>query len=235
MTHVDARPATVWSPPTGVTTRGTVLLLPGRGEHPGVYERFGRRLAADGYEVRAFDDATLDTLTRPVVVAGSDTGALRALVLAVDGGVPVDGVLLAGVPAPAAPRVTLDRDLDWDAELDVRTACPVHQARLTADPAFDRGGLTDSVPPALADAVERLPFDRITVPVLILHGDADRVAPHADAVRLAARLPRAEFGTVHGGRHDVLNDATHRTVAAHIVQWLERLRSGATILTVEGP
>jgi hypothetical protein len=49
------------------------------------------------------------------------------------------------------------------------------------------------------------------------------------------RLPTAEFATVQNGRHDVLNDAAHRAVAAHIVQRLERPRSGATILTVEGP
>ena len=29
-----------------------------------------------------------------------------------------------------------------------------------------------------------------------------------------------------GGRHDALNDLTHRTVAAAVVQFLERLRLG---------
>jgi hypothetical protein len=33
--------------------------------------------------------------------------------------------------------------------------------------------------------------------------------------------------TIAGGRHDVLNDVTHRTVAATIVLFLERLRLGA--------
>lgn len=228
MTHVDARPATVWSPPPAVATRGTVVLFPGRGEHPGVYERFGRRIAADGYEVRAPEKDLTDftDAARPFVLAGSDTGALRALAVAAEN--PVDGLLLAGVPVPSAQRVTLD----WDAELDARTACPTHQARLTADPAFERGGLTEAVS-AVPDGVEQ-----ITVPVLFLHGDADLVSPIAGARRLAGRLPHAEFATVHSGRHDVLNDASHRTVAAHVVQWLERLRSGTTILTVsavEGP
>jgi alpha-beta hydrolase superfamily lysophospholipase len=72
--------------------------------------------------------------------------------------------------------------------------------------------------------------------VLILHGTADPITPVAAVRALAARIPQAELATVHGGRHDVLNDAPHRTVAAHVVQWLERLRTGAVdtpILTVE--
>jgi hypothetical protein len=32
-----------------------------------------------------------------------------------------------------------------------------------------------------------------------------------------------------GGRHDVLNDLSHRTVAATIVLFLERLRLGADL------
>ncbi|MCU1649043.1 MAG: hypothetical protein JWQ60_192, partial [Pseudonocardia sp.] len=44
----------VWSP-DGATSRGTVVVLPGRGEHPGVYQRLGRRLAVDGYTVVVAD------------------------------------------------------------------------------------------------------------------------------------------------------------------------------------
>jgi hypothetical protein len=39
---------------------------------------------------------------------------------------------------------------------------------------------------------------------------------------------RAHRG-ITGGRHDVLNDVTHRTVAATIVLFLERLRLGAEL------
>jgi hypothetical protein len=35
--------------------------------------------------------------------------------------------------------------------------------------------------------------------------------------------------TIAGGRHDVLNDVTHRTVAATIILFLERLRLGADL------
>lgn len=318
--------AAVWRPAEGLSVRGTVVLLPGRGEHPGVYERFGRRLAADAYEVRVLDvpadqdaedtaaqvaDAAGDA-PAPVVLAGSDTGALHALAVAARPGTLAAALLLAATPAqdlthPAAavpvaagpggpdaadapgsagggaeassyagpeagrdagPGVGRDvspdaspdagRDVspgigsgggadggpgagaytghdarpgagpdvaDWQDELAARTACPVHRGRLDADARFVRGGLALPVPAALvrAAAGATLPPD---LPVLVVHGDADPVAPPAAARRLASGLPRARLATVAAGRHDVLNDLTHRSVAATVVLWLESLRAG---------
>ncbi|MGW6743192.1 alpha/beta hydrolase [Streptomyces sp. NPDC055025] len=259
-----------WQPPAGIAPRGTLLLLPGRGEHPLVYERFGRRLSADGYVVHALDttpdDNTEEILERaaeaagpepvgPVVLVGSDTGALQALHTAVAAGprLPVGGVVVAGAApatraaeprpgpvtgtAPAtAPSFGTGTRTDagsstlWDDELGARTACPAHRKRLTEDGGFVRGRLTAPVSARLlADA-------RPDVPVLVLHGGTDPVTPPGRARELAARLPRATLGVVREGRHDVLNDASHRTTAAVLVLWLERLRADpelTPILTVE--
>lgn len=224
-----------YAPPVGVNPRGTLVVLPGRGEDPSVYERFGLRLAADGYPVHVLErDATVDVpvdAVHPVVLVGADTGALEALLAAGR----ADGLILAGTPAVLGqPSSGVDLlGLDFDAELDARTACPTHRARLADDGAFGRGELFAEVPPKLAEAVGGLDLRHLDTPVLVLHGDADPVAPVVQARALAARLPRAELATVHGGRHDVLNDLSHRTVAAHVVQWLERLRTGAPILEVQ--
>ncbi|WP_327005074.1 lysophospholipase [Dactylosporangium sp. NBC_01737] len=216
-----------WDPPAAIAVRGTVLVLPGRGEHAGVYDRFGRRIAADGYAVRSATPETAPSLAGdaagPVVLAGSDTGALHALALAAAHPDLFAGVIAAGVPAADGVAV------DWDGELEARTACPTHQARLTGDTGFQRGAL------ALPVAANLLAPAPVAVPVLVLHGEADTVSPVGTARQLAATLPKAELGTVRDGRHDVLNDATHRTVAAHVVQWLERLRAdkdATPILTV---
>jgi alpha-beta hydrolase superfamily lysophospholipase len=241
-----------WPPPAAATVRGTLLVLPGRGEHGGVYERFGRRLAADAYAVHALDTAP-DTgpaaLRRalrqaagpdpvgPVVLVGADTGALQALATAADPDpeLPVHGVILAGTALPGTGTAPRDGEASgaWDAELAARTACPVHRGRLTADPDFVRGDLFGPVPGALlAAATIAVPG----LPVLLLHGDADPVAPAAGARELAARLPGATLAVIHGGVHDTLNDASHRTAAATVVQWLERLRTGpelTPILTLE--
>ena len=242
---------TAWQPAAGWPPRGTLLLLPGRGEHPGIYARFGTRLAADGYLVRALDvgpwaepaavakaahAAAGAFPARPVVLAGSDTGALQALHAVA--GFRAEGLLLAGLaptrdPGPPASREVPDAPEvaeDFEAELAARTACPVHRRLLSEDARFARGALAEPVPPAL-----RAPPPAAVPPVLLLHGDADPITPLAAARDLAARLPGAELAVLHGGLHDVLNDAAHRTVASAIVQWLERLRGGpglAPLLTV---
>lgn len=231
----------VWQPPVGLATRGTVVLLPGRGEHAGVYERFGRRLAADAYFVYGLDVSLYDTArsvrekvdavaassVAPLVLAGSDTGALRVLELLRDGA-GADGVLLAALPDPEQAV----GDGGWAWELAARTTCPTHRARLDADGQFVRGDLTEPVPAALASSLDDAVLKGIDVPALLLHGGADPIAPADHASRVAELLPRAELAVVTAAPHDVLNDATHRTVAAHVVQWLERLRTGPDLAPI---
>ncbi|MFE3138351.1 alpha/beta hydrolase [Streptomyces scopuliridis] len=247
-----------WQPPAGIAPRGTLLILPGRGEHPLVYERFGRRLSADGYVVHALDtapeDGTDDVLARaaeaagpdpvvPVVLVGSDTGALQALHAAAADGprLTVEGIVIAGtaptgeVARPqtgevAEPPTGTAGESAWDTELAARTACPTHRKRLSEDQGFVRGQLTAPVPAHLLAAA------RPDTPALILHGGADPVTPPEHARELAAGLPRATLGVLREGLHDVLNDASHRTTAAAVVLWLERLRADPAlrpILTVE--
>jgi alpha-beta hydrolase superfamily lysophospholipase len=216
-----------WEPAQGMLHRGTVVVLPGRGEHGQVYERLGRRLAYDAYVVLAVDALPttpveelvalvreIQSPDRPLVLLGSDTGGLEALQIAVLAGDLVDAVVIAGLPGNA----TLP---DWTDELEARTACPTHRQRLTNDDLFHRGGLDQPVPEALLDGA---PFNG---PVLVLHGDSDRITPLAEAVAVTDQLPSRRFVAVTGGRHDVLNDLSHRSVAAEIVQFLEQLRLGA--------
>ena len=242
-----------WYPAEGLLQRGTVVLLPGRGEHPGVYERLGRRLSADAYVVHVLDVAGPLDLARtvadlaaagqgaavPLVLAGSDTGALRALAVAADPSVHLDGLLLVGTPlgidGASADVVPSE---DWEGELAVRTACPAHRGRLEADPEFDRGALDGPVSAELDAAAEAAVALLGELPVLLVHGEADAVAPVDGARALAARLPRTVLATVADGKHDALNDLSHRSVAATVVQWLERLRAGnhlPVVVTVHEP
>ncbi|MFJ4713654.1 alpha/beta hydrolase [Streptomyces sp. NPDC088785] len=244
MTHAaPAATAHTWRPPAPVAPRGTLVVLPGRGEHGPVYERFGRRLSADGYVVHALDTTprqdAADVLlavtgvlgaapAAPVVLVGSDTGALQALGAAARAGgeVPLAGLVLAGTALGAGAP-----DLDWEAELAARTSCPTHRHTLSRDAEFGRGLLTGPIPAHL------LPGDVLpAVPALLLHGAADPLTPLGQVRALARRLPGAALAVVHDGVHDVLNDASHRTTAAAVVQWLERLRADPglrPILSVE--
>jgi alpha-beta hydrolase superfamily lysophospholipase len=230
MTHILS-----WDEPEGISPRGTLVVLPGRGEQPGVYQRFGRRLGADGYRVRAVGDATgdLDAVTaqvkeiltdpqapRPHVLVGSDTGALAALHLASAGSAPVDALVLAGLPdLDHVPEADLDT---WEVEVESRASCPTHRGLISDESLLDRGSLTvDRVPSVLRESIAAAGPD---LPVLGLHGADDLISPLANVLPVYARLPNATVVEIEDGRHDVLNAAVHRTVAASVVLFLEDLR-----------
>jgi len=236
-----------WDEPTGIAPRGTVIVAAGRGETTDAYGRFGRRIAADGYRVRALADVTADveaslaaagkllvddSLPGPKVVVGSDTGALFALTLAARRAPGLDALILAGLPVagtepdPGAALVTGTAPAvvllpDWNAELEARSACPAHRGVLSNGAALPGALFSAQIPTELIGDAGFVP----AVPTLGLHGDADLVSP-LEAAR--GRYPGA-LVTIAGGRHDVLNDVTHRTVAATIVLFLERLRLGSDL------
>jgi alpha-beta hydrolase superfamily lysophospholipase len=226
--------------PSGLRTRGTVLVVAGRGETPDSYGRFGARLAADAYRVRVLPapvvdpadvagsllafgaslEAAVDDRVDPLVLVGADTGAAAVGALVAR---PrreqrwwPDGVVLAGLPGHDTHRV-----LGWDEELDARTHCPVHRGVLTGGAAVRPGALATPVPAALLDAAYGSTAEP---PHLLLVGDADPLADRAALGRLAKALPAVRLAVVRGAYHDVLNDLSHRSVAAHVVTFLEALR-----------
>ncbi|MFD3924915.1 alpha/beta hydrolase [Streptomyces sp. NPDC058614] len=219
-------PPSSWNEPEGLAARGTLIVLAGRGEHGGVYERFGRLLAFDAYRVRALGDPTTDpsvpeqaaklladeSLPGPKVLVGSDSGARYAAHLAAEQTPGIDALILAGLPTGSWESGS------WEAEVEARTACPTHQGRLTNDPEFRRGALD------VTAALPELRLDLVGVPVLALHGTDDRVSPLDQALSAYTGHPGVRTVTFNGGRHDVLNDALHRTAAATVVLFLERLR-----------
>ncbi|SNT03662.1 alpha/beta hydrolase [Rhodococcoides kyotonense] len=197
--------------------RGSVVVVTGRGEHAGVYARFARRIAFDGYRVAVVENqpAVTDAVTSadaslPVVVVGSDSGALTALAVASSND---------AVTAAVAAGLLVDTTTTWDDELDVRSACPVHRGVLGDAASLDRGVLATEAPTATAGVLAE-----VRVPTLVVHGASDVVSSVDAVTRLAEELPDARVVLVDGGRHDILNDVSHRSVAAEIVQFLERLR-----------
>jgi alpha-beta hydrolase superfamily lysophospholipase len=227
-------PVVSWTEPEGLNPRGTIVVIPGRGEAPEVYERFGRRLSVDAYRVHAAANPVDDPAVteeqikglldgpKPLVLAGSDTGALFAVALAASGRVPADALVLAGLPT-ADDAVSSGGD--WDAELEARTACPTHRGRL-AGPMLQRGALYEPVPGGWLEAAG---LSAVSVPVLGLHGAIDPVSLLSAARKQYATAPRAELVSITDGRHDAFNDITHRTAAATVVLFLERLRAGSAL------
>ena len=50
-------------------------------------------------------------------------------------------------------------------------------------------------------SIERLPFERVRVPTLVLHGTADGDVPFADAELSAASITTARLAAIDGGWH----------------------------------
>jgi alpha-beta hydrolase superfamily lysophospholipase len=217
--------------PDGLKARGTLVVIPGRGEQPAVYNRFGQRLSSDAYRVRVVGDPTGDTelikrqieqvidgTPAPIVLVGSDTGALFAASLVAEERLAnVAGLVLAGLPDAESSGAAAD---SWETELDARTTCPTHRGRIS-DQLVTRGALYSEVP---AELLEHASLTAIEQPILGLHGQEDPISSLEHARESILSAPRAEFVSIAGARHDVLNDQSHRTVAATTVLWLERLR-----------
>ena len=231
-----------WAEPDGIAPRGTLIVIPGRGEGPELYERFGRRIAGDAYRVHAVADPVADpALTtsqvlaitaevRPYVLVGSDTGALFAAGLVASGQVTgVDAVVLAGLPtAHSEPGGSGSASAEsWEAELARGPPAPP-----TAGGWRVRGCAGGRCSSRCGGWESLADLGKLAVPVLGLHGTADPVSPLDAARERYRQAPRAELISIAGGVHDVLNDVTHRTVAATIVLFLERLRLGAELAPI---
>ncbi|WP_141651213.1 alpha/beta hydrolase [Microbacterium sp. 3J1] len=207
-------PHALWTPPARV--RGALALVTGRGERAAVYERFGRRLSADGYTVAVFETDAEDASSwltaqsdAPRVLVGADAGAsgvLRTLAQGAD----VDAAIVAGVLVDAESALPAAEE---------RTACPLHLGVLAAETTVDDPRATEPLP-APADLAA------IAVPVLAVHGGADPVSSLAAASAALRAVPDLELIETVDGLHDALNDQSHRSVAASVVLWLERLRTG---------
>ena len=245
MTQPDQPAVASWTEPEGLNPRGTVIVVPGRGEEPGVYERFGRRISADAYRVYAVanpvdDPAAAEAQVRglldgpkPVVLAGSDTGALFAAGLVASGRLPgADALVLAGFPTETAEADSDDGTAnDWEAELGARTSCPTHRGKLAGD-VLRRGALYEPVPDGWAEQAD---LKAVPLPILGIHGAADPVSPLGEAREKYAAAPRAELVSITGGVHDAFNDITHRTAAATVILFLERLRNGKDLAPIAVP
>ena len=204
------------------TARGSVIVIGGRGERADVYRRFARRIVFDGYRVAVGenDSAVIAGIVAdarpdlPLTVIGSDSGAEAALTVAIANPA-VTGVVAAGLLVADTEALVQD----WDGELDIRSACPVHRGVLSAVHSLEPGSLGQEVPLATAETLAL-----VDVPVLVVHGQADALSPALDVLALRSSLRDAQVVLVRDGRHDILNDVSHRSVAAEIVQFLERLR-----------
>ncbi len=172
----------------------------------------------------------------PVYLLGHSAGGVVACSYALDHQAEIDGLICESfafqVPAPGFALAAIKGISHVAPRLGVLT---LHMKDFTRDPvalkALEDDPLTkDEVQPAMTVAAlvradERLrdSFDQITLPVLIMHGTADKATvcqgseffhQHAGSRDKTLKLYRDHF-------HDLLNDIGKEEVMGDIVGWLE--------------
>ena len=174
---------------------------------------------------------------RPLFLLGNSLGGLIVLEYALHYPGGLRGVIAAspplgrlGVPAPLLvigrvlsrvwPRFSLRTGMD----LSGLARDPVVAQTVLADPLFHRVGtarLSTEVVAAIARVQAGAPA--YPLPVLVLHGSADRMVPPDGSREFMARVghPDHELREYAGAYHVLLADLEHERVLADVERWIE--------------
>ncbi|MGI5131998.1 alpha/beta fold hydrolase [Pseudonocardia sp. CA-107938] len=204
-------------------------------------------LVADAETVLA--DARRTRPGAPVVVVGHSLGATVATLLlgelrldsADDPAGGVAGLVLAG-SSLRGPGFVLPPGIDpWELRKDPSELVrdPEQAERVRNDPLVWDGGLRRETFAALSAArsrttrvVETGALDHL--PVLVLHGADDDLAPAADAVALAELLPRGRAVVYPQDRHNILHELDRHAVHAELLRFVASLGHPDAITTPIG-
>jgi alpha-beta hydrolase superfamily lysophospholipase len=230
--------------------RAAVIFLHGFGEHTGLYHRYGFALNSVGIDLWAVDQfghglspgdrgdfrtieassALAEQLTElaladhpgiPLVAQGHSFGAVVTLFSLLGAPDRYSAGVISGAPViPIAELV--DADSSFDLELAWLSADPFYLDSIENDPlAFadaDGGPLARELDRAWDRFGTELPTLR--VPTLAVHGSGDPIAPIGAVRAYAEQIEPLSLAEIPGGRHDILNDVTHREVAAAIIDFV---------------
>jgi alpha-beta hydrolase superfamily lysophospholipase len=230
--------------------RAAVIFLHGFGEHSGIYHRYGFALNAAGIDLWSVDQfghgltggergdfttleasiALGDRLAElaaeatpgiPLVAQGHSFGAVATLWKLVEGTGPYRAAVVSGAPLIPVPGL-VDADSTFEIAPTQLSNDPFYLDLMENDPlAFvdaDGGPLARELDRGWDTWGATLP--KLALPTLAVHGSNDPIAP-VGALRAYAEQvgPLTLFEVAHGG-HDILNDVTHREVAATIVDFI---------------
>ncbi|NIH80957.1 alpha/beta fold hydrolase [Amycolatopsis viridis] len=215
-------------------------------DHAGHGRSDGERVLITRIDDLLDDAATLLGLARqahpdlPLVVAGHSLGATVATLLTAErllpAGIRPAALVLAGssiVPVPGAGGGLAGLLASGVDPLDLRkdpgelTRHPGYAQQIREDPLTWQGGIRVETLAALGAATDRLAavVPTVDVPVLLLHGEQDDLAPAEGARRAAELLADAEAVIFPDDLHNILNeldrDEVHATFVAFVRSHLQ--------------
>lgn len=233
-----------------VDPQAAVVFLHGFGEHCGLYDRYGFALNAAGIDLWAVDQyghglspgergqfgtleasaALAEKLTEraehespgiPLVAQGHSYGAVVTLFRLLKQPERYRAAVISAAPVVPMPEL-----------VDFNTVMNLDASGLSSDPFYldiienDPLAFTNADGRVLTRELDRA-WDRfgaelpkLTVPTLAVHGQIDPIAPPSAVRAYADQIPVLEYREFAGCRHDVLNDISHREVAAAIVDFI---------------
>ena len=185
------------------------LLCRVRDEHPGA------PIHLVGHSMGGLVVAALASERCPEVASAATSAAL----LAISSDQPRSKILAARVLRRVAPRLGLDAGVDPD---DLSGDPEVGRAYVE-DPLVQRK-MSVSLAVELLNAVGRTASagGEVRIPMLVLHGERDRIAPIEGSRRFFAGLvhPRKRFLSYPELRHEIFNEPEHETVFEDLLDWM---------------
>ena len=207
----------------------------------------GRRVQVDSFDQYTGDLATFIDFVhqrepdRPIFLFGHSMGGAIAALTTIDRRPPLAGLILSGAALrldvwpltvaltrhsgsllPGLPFFRL-KDEDFSSDPDVVAA-------MGKDPYIHDGGAPVGTAAELIGATSRIwaGIDRLTLPILALHGTRDKLTSPAGSRELVARVPStdATLRIYDGFMHDLLHEPDGQRVAADIQAWLDAHTGG---------
>lgn len=196
-------------------------------------------IRGDGGSLPAMADDVLERAPARFALAGISMGGYVALEIALRHTPRVAGLALINTSAIAAPPDRLQNSMalielvesgGFDEAVE-RISVSVARGRpdvaaVSASMAHDLGPdvFLDQQRAVAARRDRRDELPGISMPTLILTGEADTITPTALGEEMAALIPRAELLTIEGAGHFSPLEAPEQ-VAAHLERWLDALDS----------